>query len=509
MDNPLPHSVFDHIWRLHPRGPANRGICVDAEGAVLGPDCVLVGRMAQGFRALERENASTLQKCLLSEDQEPDWLFRQCQRIADSLDKGEIALAQIYGLRIPIGNLDERQLKRIVLVELAKAGFNPDEPRVPKSDPHGGEWTTGGDGGSVGSPVDATAPDADSEETSGEEADAGGSAIPATLAFLDTLSTDATTIGDGAEAGAQEVASRPATNGAPAPAGMQYQFVAPRTGAGLVGDESQWLWNNLEPATEAALRQLLIRLTGATIVFGILFIPTNRSPITEGPIANSADLSYRYDSDTGVLQIRQAIRSLGPVVLTEAHLGADGVFRDAAGVAIGHYMSGSGAAIDTDSLSWPRAANDNALGVVARNDNQPKLCPDPSPDNPGAPLDNPYQRYVSMLVNGRALPPGVAVSLFNPASGSDVVFDDCRLSDGTMIEAKGDGYLEMLLKGPDRMPWLGVQAKLLKQANAQLQAAQGRPVEWYFKAQPVADFVRALFRDQALRITVIYAPQPE
>ena len=64
------------------------------------------------------------------------------------LDKGEVALAQIYGLSIPIDELDDRQLKRIALVCFAKAGFNADEPRVsPKGDPRGGEWTADDDGG--------------------------------------------------------------------------------------------------------------------------------------------------------------------------------------------------------------------------------------------------------------------------------------------------------------------------------------------------------------------------
>ncbi len=127
--------------RLHPRGAASRGICVDAEGATLGPDCSLVLRTSHGYRVIDREEASALQKCLSDASRDQDWLFRQCQRIADALDKGEMALAQIFGLHIPIAELDSRQLRRIAL---AKANFNPDEPRVPKGDPHGGEWTTGG-----------------------------------------------------------------------------------------------------------------------------------------------------------------------------------------------------------------------------------------------------------------------------------------------------------------------------------------------------------------------------
>jgi len=119
------------------------------------------------------------------------------------------------------------------------------------------------------------------------------------------------------------------------------------------------------------------------------------------------------------------------------------------------------------------------------------------------------QRLGEIVVNW--LPGGAKTTRtnFNPVSGKDVVFDDCQLSDGTMIEAKGDGYLEMLLKGSANMPWMGVEYKMLKQANSQLQAAQGRPIEWYFKARPVADYVRKLLDDKDLRITVIYAPQPE
>lgn len=132
--------MIRNMRRLHPRGAASRGICVDAEGATLGPDCTLVRHTSSGYRAIARDEASALQKCLSDASGDQDWLFRQCQRIADALNKGEIALAQIHGLRIPVDELDARLLARVAL---AKAGFNPDEPRIPKGDPHGGEWTTG------------------------------------------------------------------------------------------------------------------------------------------------------------------------------------------------------------------------------------------------------------------------------------------------------------------------------------------------------------------------------
>lgn len=138
--------MLENMRRLHLRGAANRGICVDADGVMLGPDCVLVSRTPRGFRAIERDAAASIQKCLAGVPDDPDWLFDRCQRIAELLDKSEIALAQIYGLHIPIGNLDDAQVRRIARIGLAKAGFNPDEPRLPEGDPHGGEWTTGGNG---------------------------------------------------------------------------------------------------------------------------------------------------------------------------------------------------------------------------------------------------------------------------------------------------------------------------------------------------------------------------
>lgn len=58
-----------------------------------------------------------------------------------------MALAQIYGLHIPVDVIDWSRLRRLSCVEpVHKAGFNADEPRIPAGQPSGGEWTTDGDG---------------------------------------------------------------------------------------------------------------------------------------------------------------------------------------------------------------------------------------------------------------------------------------------------------------------------------------------------------------------------
>jgi hypothetical protein len=128
--------------RLYPRGPDSRGVTVDANGAMLGPDCALVCRTPGGFRSLALAEARALQAAVLGPHHEPDWLFEQCRRIAAALSRGEIALAQIYGLYIPVAELDDTALRRLATAaQLIKANFDPDEPRIPKGEPGAGQWT--------------------------------------------------------------------------------------------------------------------------------------------------------------------------------------------------------------------------------------------------------------------------------------------------------------------------------------------------------------------------------
>ena len=136
--------MYEVMRRLHPRGTASTGITVDPDGAILGPDCILVRSTTEGYRCISRGEAAALQEFLFADGAEPDWLFGQCCRIAKALDRQEIALAQIFGLRIPVEDLGGERLRRLALAApFIKANFNPDEPRIPAGQPGGGEWTTG------------------------------------------------------------------------------------------------------------------------------------------------------------------------------------------------------------------------------------------------------------------------------------------------------------------------------------------------------------------------------
>ena len=96
-------------------------------------------------------------------------------------------------------------------------------------------------------------------------------------------------------------------------------------------------------------------------------------------------------------------------------------------------------------------AADSAAGAEARSErDEPKLCPDPDRDVPHGASERAiaYQEQISRLNNPqRPLPAGMAVSLENPLTGKNVAFDDCRESDGTMIEAKGPGYAGLVKSG--------------------------------------------------------------
>jgi hypothetical protein len=132
--------MYEVMRRLHPRGTASTGITVDPDGAMLGPDCILVRRTADGYRCVSRGEAGALQEFLFGDDLEPGWFFEQCRHIAKALDNQEIAFAQIFGLRIPLDGLDRKGLRRLALVApFIKANFNPDEPRIPAGHPGGGE----------------------------------------------------------------------------------------------------------------------------------------------------------------------------------------------------------------------------------------------------------------------------------------------------------------------------------------------------------------------------------
>lgn len=512
--------MLQNMRRLHPRGAANRGICVDRDGAMLGPDCVLVGRTQHGFRPLERESASTIQKWILGATPDMDWLFHQCRRIADALNKGEITLAQIHGLYIPVEKLDHRTLDRLALMNVGKAGFNPDEPRIPTGQPHAGEWTIGGaneagadtsdgtpDDGSGGGNDSVGWTDAGGGGNSASSQTGDGTALAPALTVLssDDLSAPADTFVEDGQAMSNnnfpislEIAQPTAATSPNEPV-MQYQMLG--TGSVAAAESAAAsLLNGLSAQVLAALAQLLARMTGPTAFFGILFIPSNGDLVITGAVAGAPDLTVSYDRDTGVVRVWQADNSGAKTLLDTGHIGVDGRFYDAAGTAVGAAIA-NGAVIDPATLPAYRSQSSSAginIGsqAIADNANQPKLCPDPTFENIAGRSD----RTIAYQSQITGLPPGLEI-VFNGER-----YDGCRPENGDLLEAKGEGY-ENFMDGPDTWKsWFSKLADIEQQIYDHALYSSGRTVEYHFAEKPVADYFRAYAAGLYPNIVVFYTP---
>ena len=126
------------IRRLHDRGPGCRGLAVDPEGVVLGPDCVLVRPTPRGYRCAAPDEIALLRRAVFDDDTRLGRLPIVLASIVRALDRGDLVMAQLLGLEIPLDSLDDDRLWRLSrAADLIKAGFDPDQPR----DDHG-RWTS-------------------------------------------------------------------------------------------------------------------------------------------------------------------------------------------------------------------------------------------------------------------------------------------------------------------------------------------------------------------------------
>ena len=229
-------------------------------------------------------------------------------------------------------------------------------------------------------------------------------------------------------------APAPATS-APAPAAAMRAVNAPGTLAeGLFASAA-------DSAFLSGLETLASAAVGPAAMLGAIFIPTPAGVVSHGAMPGEPGLSYLFDGPAGLLRLYRDDET-GRQAVAEARLRPDGILAETeTGLPIARMVGGS-LVFDADSLPDAKA------GAGARSErDEPKLCPDPGRDVPHGASERAmlYQEQISRLNNPqRPLSRGDAVSLMNPLTGKNVAFDDCRESDGTMIEAKGPGFAEML-----------------------------------------------------------------
>jgi hypothetical protein len=243
---------------------------------------------------------------------------------------------------------------------------------------------------------------------------------------------------------------------------------------------------------------VLAETLGVAAVLGLIFVPNPNGHVSEGAVPGNPDLSYSLNNDEGALRFMRQTGS-GSETVVVAHQGRDGVFFELETYTPIARTVGGSLVIDAASLAQVvdgtsvRSNAETAADAQSRND-EPHLCPDPSPDVPhGASVRAiAYQSQISAMNNPqRPLPPGLAVSLTDLTTGKNVVFDDCRENDGTMIEAKGPGYAEMMAKAPFYREVFS--ADWQKQAESQIAASGGREIEWFFAEPEAADLARDVF----------------
>jgi hypothetical protein len=255
---------------------------------------------------------------------------------------------------------------------------------------------------------------------------------------------------------------------------------------------------------------ILAPAIGTRLVFGALFtsIPGGNNVAFEGQLPDDPDLHYTFRNDEASLQIWRQQVSGREIVATARRVGP--IYYEAeTGIPIARQI-GTTIVFDADSLasvaeySRPQTL---ATRVSTTRTEEPQLCPDPGPDVPhGSSLRAiQYQAFISFLNNpDRPLPPGMAVSLPNPDGGRRVVYDDCRESDGTMIEAKGPGFANMLKSEYMRKV---LTARWGNQGARQVAAAGWRGNDWFFAEQEAANFAREVFEKRKLeKIKVIPMP---
>jgi hypothetical protein len=460
--------------------PVSHAVEINDEGLVFGAGTVLARMKSEpsGARVLALDQDLPRLSALLAAAygrSPPSDLPAHLESAARFWQRGDKALANIRLAFARLPSLDDRAgAYRLFLAEnlledgmspeaLMKlmgfdgpsaefAKYDPAQPRVPSgSGRASGQWTSGG-------------------------------ATPAPSAPKETPKAGAT--GAGAGVLAQAVAT-PGT-----------------LAEGLFGaGDSEFL---------GGLAALGLRIVGGAVL-GALIVWPGKSMVSEGAIPGDPDLRYSLNSDEGVLCFLHEGDS-GSETIAVAHQGRDGIFFEVETGAPVARMVGGSLVFDAASLADvaeetpARSGAETNAGAQSGTD-QPQLCPDPGPDIPhgASPRSWAYQAQISFLNNPqRPLSPGLAVSLIDPTTGKRVVFDDCRESDGTMIEAKGPGFANLL-----RSRYFSqfiLPERWTRQAARQIAASGGRDIEWFFAEPEAAAQARQLFADTPglQNIKVIY-----
>ena len=134
---------------------AGQGRLVDVDTGAVRPGHVLLQRTPAAVLFLGfGPQAARLRDLAFEDDAELDPAARRCRSLADAETPLSLLKRGASGAAFVAPANDDRSLRRLAVVEdLAKAGFDPNEPRIPKGDEHPGRWTRDGSDGEAETPV--------------------------------------------------------------------------------------------------------------------------------------------------------------------------------------------------------------------------------------------------------------------------------------------------------------------------------------------------------------------
>ncbi|HLH50137.1 MAG TPA: Tox-REase-5 domain-containing protein [Roseiarcus sp.] len=264
----------------------------------------------------------------------------------------------------------------------------------------------------------------------------------------------------------------------------------------------------------ARLAQIALGAAEPVLLFGMLLVPApSKLPIAEGQVPGRTDLKYEWLQDEGVLLLHRLINGQW-VTVAEGHMDLQGVFHDRAGKPFARVANGV-LIMDVEAASQAeedenKQERDTAAGAAAaiartkpsaisRTKEEPKLCPDPTPESNKGWSKNSIE-YQSKVTR---LPPGLAVK-FN-----GVKFDGCvEEKKGLLLQATA-GRGNFIAEDGNWFDWFTGGDSLERQIDRSEIAAEAgdRKVEWHVQSKGVTKLIkRYVSEHNYFRIEVIYDP---
>lgn len=200
------------------------------------------------------------------------------------------------------------------------------------------------------------------------------------------------------------------------------------------------------------------------------------APIS-GAIPGRPDLRYDWTPDEGVLRIYQAPYPAPAIMATPGTV--RGTLVDQRGRKVARLLT-TGIQLNIAAISEELPRDD------------PRRCPKPAPDRPGAgndALSQAYEDHIKEQNNNPPTPHGYGYWLKNPFDARAVVVDDCVSRRARIFEIKW-GYTGLVSSPGGRMI---MAVDWGYQATRQFEASQGRSIEWDFSDKPAADWAREVF----------------